>query len=86
MVQARIRRGRVEVQDPIPPAWDGQMVKLVLLTPEDPLVDLDQRLSELHALGPAEFEPGEREEIMAALGQADQLSKEALRHLASHRR
>src|SRR5438132_14332954 len=27
IVRARIRRGRVEVQDPIPPAWDGQTVK-----------------------------------------------------------
>jgi len=86
MVRARIRRGRVEVQDPIPRAWDGQTVKLILLTPEDALPDLPERLTALHALGPVEFEPGERAEIAAALGHTDQLSKEALRRLANQRR
>ena len=84
MVQARIHLGRVELQDPIPAAWDGQIVKLVPLTPEDPNSDLEPRLAELHALGPTEFEPGEREDIAAALKDLNRLSKEALQQLPGH--
>ena len=83
MVRARIHRGRVEVQDPIPAAWNGQIVKLVLLTPEDPIPDLDERLTALHALGPMEFEPGERQEMHAALKGMNRLSKKALTRLPS---
>lgn len=63
MIQARVKHGQLEVQDPLPPAWEGQFVKLVPLTPDDPLPDLDQRIAELHAMGAMEFEPGEREAI-----------------------
>ncbi len=83
MVKARIHRGRVELQDPIPEAWDGQIVKLVPLTPEDPNPDLQQQLAALHALGPMEFEAGERQAITAALAEMDQVSKEAMAHLLS---
>jgi hypothetical protein len=83
MVKARIHRGRVELQDPIPEAWDGQMVKLVPLTSEDPNPDLERQLAALHALGPMEFEAGERQEISAALKEMDRLSKEAMAHLLS---
>jgi hypothetical protein len=83
MVKARIHGGRVELQDPLPEAWDGQIVKLVPLTPEDPNPDLQQQLAALHALGPMEFEPGERQEITRALAELDQVSKEAMDHLLS---
>jgi hypothetical protein len=59
MIQARIRDGRIEVQDPIPVEWEGQLVKLVPLTPDDPLPDLEERLAALAALGPVELTPGE---------------------------
>lgn len=29
MIRARINQGRVEVQEPIPTAWEGHLVKLV---------------------------------------------------------
>jgi len=83
MIQARIHEGRVEVQEPIPEAWEGQLVKIVPLTPEDPLPDLEERLVALHALGPIEWEPGEPEEIAQALQQLDQAGKEAMARLRS---
>jgi hypothetical protein len=80
MVRARINRGRVEAHDPIPPAWDGQMVKLIPLTPEDPVPELDQRIAALHAMGPMQFEPGERQKITAGLNEMNRLSIEAMNH------
>jgi hypothetical protein len=56
-----IHNGRVEVRDPIPAEWEGQTVQITTMTPDDPLLDLDERLAALHALGPIEYEPGERE-------------------------
>lgn len=67
MIQAQIRQGRVEIQDAIPASWEGQTVHIVPLTPDDPLPDVAERLAALHRLGPAEFEPGEREQMEAAI-------------------
>ena len=67
MIQARIHEGRIEAQEPIPEEWEGQLVGIVPLTPDDPMPNLDARLAALHALGPMEYEPGEREAIHLAL-------------------
>jgi hypothetical protein len=83
MVQARIHLGQVEVQDPIPSSWEGQLIKLVPLSPDDPLPDLERRLADLHALGSMEFLPGERAAIEQDLHLLNQLSREALARLAS---
>jgi hypothetical protein len=85
MLHARIHQGRVEVQDPIPPEWEGQLVKIVPLTPDDLLPDLEACLAALHALGPMEFEPGERERIAGNLAELDRLSKATLQALAGDR-
>ena len=82
MIRARIGQGRVEVQDPIPEAWEGQLVKLVPLTPDDPLPHLEEWLAALHALGPMEFEPREREQIAGALQELDRVSKAAMQAVA----
>jgi len=71
MIQARIHLGAVEVIDPIPAEWEGRIVNLLPLTPDDPIPDLDERLATLEALGPAEFEPGEREQIAAAMSELE---------------
>jgi hypothetical protein len=77
MIQARIHKGRVETQDSIPEEWEGQWVKIVPLTPEDPLPDLEASLVALHAMGPMEIEASEREQIAAALAELDRISMEA---------
>jgi len=74
MVRARVYQGRLEVQDPIPEEWEGQSVKIIPLTPDDPLPDLEARLAELRALGPMEFEPGEREVIAQLALAQDRIS------------
>jgi hypothetical protein len=82
MLHARIRQGRVEAQDPIPKEWEGQLVKILPLTPDDPLPDREGRLAALEALGPMEFEPGERERTGQVLGELDRLSRDAMRKIA----
>jgi hypothetical protein len=84
MVHARINRSQVEVQGPIPAAWEGQTVKLVALSPDDPVPDLEERLLALHALGPMEFELGERQAIASLLDDMNRLSKEAMDSLSGH--
>jgi hypothetical protein len=86
MLQARIRQGRVEVQDPIPREWEGQPVKILPLTPDDSLPDLEERLAALAALGPMEFEPGERELAAEVFGEMDRFSREALQRIADSQR
>jgi hypothetical protein len=73
MIQARIHEGRIEVQDPIPDEWEGQLVKILPMTPDDPLPGLEDWLVALHSMGPMEFEPGERESISGALAELDRI-------------
>lgn len=82
MIQARVQHGRIELQEPIPDEWEGQSVKILPLTPDDPLLDLEERLAALHALGPMELDPAERENIARKLRDLDRLSMEALQNLA----
>jgi hypothetical protein len=86
MIQAQIRQGRVEVQDPIPASWEGQTVNIVPLTPEDPLPDLEGRLAALHRMGPVEFEPGEREQMAAELEELNRVSAAAMAGIGDGRR
>lgn len=86
MIRAQIHHGRVEAQDPIPASWEGQCVRIVPLTPEDPLPDLEERLAALHLLGPAEFEPGEREQMHAQLAELDRFSAAAMAQIEGRRR
>jgi len=75
MIRARVREGRVVTQDPIPEEWEGQSVKIVPMTPDNPLPDLEERLVALAALGPTEFDPGEREGAARLLADQDRASR-----------
>jgi hypothetical protein len=63
MIHARIHHGKVEVQEPILDEREGQVVKILPMTPDDPIPDLEEWLAALHAMGPMEYDPGEREQI-----------------------
>jgi hypothetical protein len=86
MIRARIQQGRVEVEDPIPEEWEGQLVKVLPMTPDDPLPDLEERLAALHALGAMEFEAGERELMAGALEELNRLSKAAMQGIGGSQR
>lgn len=70
MIRAVVHRGRVETSEPLPEEWEGLEVQLVPLTPDDPVPNLEEFLAAHEALGPMEYEPGEREQTAAA--QAEQ--------------
>jgi len=78
MIQARVRQGRVECEEAIPEDWEGQLVKVLPMTPDDPRPDLEERLAALHAMGPMEFELGEREIMMHGLAALEHLSLAAM--------
>jgi hypothetical protein len=82
MIQARIHQGGVEVQQPIQESWEGQQVCIVPATPDDPSPDLEENLVTLHALGPMEFEAGEREWIDGQLAELDRVSSSNLSEIA----
>lgn len=84
MVQARIHQGRIELESPIPAEWEGQRVKILPLTPDDPIPDLEERLAALQMLGPMEFDPEEHELIDRALAQLDRMSREAIHNIPSN--
>ncbi len=73
MIRARIQQGCIKTQDPIPEEWEGQLVKVLPMTPNDPLPTLEEHLAALHAMGPMEFEPGERELIASAIAELDRI-------------
>ena len=85
MIRARVNQGRVEIQDPIPEEWEGQLVKILPLTPDDPLPDLEERLAALQALGPMEFAPSERELAARLLAEQDRVSRAAMQDLAGRK-
>jgi hypothetical protein len=85
MIQARIEQGQVVVEEPIPTAWEGRIAKLVPMTPDEPLADLDELIAALHAMGQMDLDPNEREEIASALAGMDKFGKEALNRLPTRR-
>jgi hypothetical protein len=82
MVFGRIQHGQIELSTPIPASWEGQTVQVEPCAVEEALPDLAQRLAALHALGPVEYDPGEREQIEQRLQAANELSREHMRRLA----
>ncbi len=82
MIRARVRKGRVETEDPLPDEWEGQYVNIVPMTPDDPQLDLEERLAALLALGPIEYDPGEREVAKRLLAEQDRLSRATMQQLA----
>jgi hypothetical protein len=65
--------------DPIPPNWvEGHHV-IVEDAGSAPTEDLDAWYSELQELGPAQYEPDERERVQAVMIEADQQAKANVR-------
>lgn len=78
---ARIRRGLIEAQEPIPSEWEGRLVTVVAAPVNDEGAELEHWFAEMRELGPAEFEPGEREMIGRSLAESDAVSLAAMRAL-----
>jgi len=86
MIHAQVHKGRLKLLAPIPKSWEGREVTIRPatedeLTPDDPIPDLEEKLAALHALGPMQWEPGERERIEQELREMDRISREKLLRL-----
>ncbi len=75
MIRGVVQNGLILPLDPLPTGWaEGRMV--VVEDGESGISDdLDEWYRELDRLGPAQYEPGEREQIRALLAEADAHAK-----------
>jgi hypothetical protein len=79
MIGAVVQNGLIHPLDPLPLDWaEGRLggVEDAASAASD---DLDAWYDELRRLGPAHYDPGEREQIRAILAEADAQAKEIVR-------
>jgi hypothetical protein len=79
MIRAVVQDGLIHPLGRLPIDWaEGRMV--LVQDAESPTSDdLDTWYQELQRLGPAQYDPGERDEIQAILATADAQAKELFR-------
>src|SRR5437870_3827061 len=82
MIVGRVEHGHIQLAAALPAEWEGQTVKIAPCTPDDTLPDMERRLAALHALGPMEFEHGERETNEQAIATMNELSRVQMQYLA----
>jgi len=79
MIRAMVQNGLIRPLDPLPLDWaEG---RLVVVEDAESAVsdDLDAWYQELKRLGPAQYDPGEREQVRATLAEADAQAKALVR-------
>jgi hypothetical protein len=59
-------------------------VLIIPSTPDNPILDLESWLAKLHAMGPMEFDPGERELMAATLAELASISKAAMQNIGGN--
>lgn len=87
MIRAVYRNGVIYPAEPVPPEWtdglelrvDSGSVESGFDEPSDDPDEIDRWFAELQALGPAEYEPGERTCVEAVMAEADAAAKEHVR-------
>jgi hypothetical protein len=81
LIRAVVEEGRLRPLDPLPSEWrEGQAVSLEVSAPVDRgLEELDVWAQELAQLGPALYEPGEREQVERTMALADLSAKVQVR-------
>jgi hypothetical protein len=79
MIRAVVQNGLIRPLDPLPVDWTEGRVVLVEDAESDTTDDLATWYEELQLLGPAQYDPGEREQIRATLAEADAQAKEFVR-------
>ena len=82
MIIGRVADGQIQLSSALPEEWEGQAVQIEPYAATAPLPDLAQRLTSLHALGPMEYEPAEREQFEQALAVMNELSRHQIQQIA----
>lgn len=79
MIRAIIQNGEIRPIDPLPPDWrDGREV-IVEEAERASTDDLDEWFRALQLLGPAQYDPGEREQVQMLLNEADEQARALVR-------
>jgi hypothetical protein len=79
MIRAIVEKGVIRPLDPLPDSWREGHEVLVEDAGLGPVEDLDVWYRELQALGPAAYEPGEREHVRQTLKEADDQARALVR-------
>jgi hypothetical protein len=86
MIRAVVQDGLIRPLEPLPLDWAEGRIVFVEDAGSGISDDLDEWYRELNRLGPAQYDPGEREQIRAVLAEADAQAKELVRReMESHR-
>lgn len=79
MIRAVIQNGLIRPLEPLPAQWTEGRHVIVEDADLDPGEELDHWYRELQLLGPAEYEPGEWQQVQAIMEQADERAKVLVR-------
>ncbi len=82
MIHGVIQNGTILPLDPIPQEWSEGVEVVIEAAPRaaaDERARIEQWFAALEALGPAQYEPGERETIERFMSDADRDAKESMR-------
>ena len=82
MIHGVIQDGTILPLDPIPQEWGEGLEVVIEAAPggaTDERARIEQWFAALEALGPAQYEPGEREAIDRFMSDADHDAKESMR-------
>jgi hypothetical protein len=79
MIRAVIQNGEIRALEPLPAEWTDGRHLVVEDTSGAPTDDLEACYRELVELGPAQYEPGERDRVQAILDDADAQAKAVVR-------
>ena len=79
MIRAIVEKGVIRPLDPLPASWGEGHEVMVENVDVGSNEDLDTWYRELQSLGPAIYEPGERERVQTVLDEADKQAKALVR-------
>jgi hypothetical protein len=79
MIRAIVENGVIRPLDPLPASWCEGHEVLVDDAGSEFVEDLDEWYRELQTLGPAVYEPGEKERVRETLNEADDQAKTLVR-------
>ena len=79
MIRAVVENGLIRPLDPMPAGWvEGHRVVVEDCDPR-PVDDIDAWYRKLQEMGPAQYEPGEWENVQSFMAEADQQAKDLVR-------
>ncbi len=79
MIRAVVQNGLIRPIEPLPAEWNEGRQVIVEDADFTSVAELEEWYRELQRLGPAEYEPGEWQQVQAVLNEADEQAKDLVR-------